>query len=393
MTATRSLFEDLLAAIETGKAPLPARRAAARGALPLDLVELTSVQVLLTRDAEEEVRSAADASLAALGPEEARSLASAESVHPAVLTWLATDQTHRGRVGTLIARHPRADSAALLELAASAEADVLAALVGNEVALLASEALRRRLLDNPALPNNARLRLLDYVEEVAKAQKADEADASGLDETCEPEQEAGASWPDSGLTPAKDPQLAALGIDAEVEALLPELDLGLDAAVLFERSELLGEGDDDEVDSNTLRRLSKLNVGQKLRVALFGSKEERRILIGDSNRLVCTAVIKNPKFTEAEAENVSFSRNVNPELLRLVARHKKFGKSYSIQHNLIRNPRCPPEIALGKVALLKDKDLKMLAKNRNVSDAVRRHARKMMEVREARKRVRLRPGK
>jgi len=103
--------------------------------------------------------------------------------------------------------------------------------------------------------------------------------------------------------------------------------------------------------------------------------------------------VKNPKFTEQEAEAVSNSRNVCDEVLRLVARHRDFGNNYQIQHNLVRNPRCPVEIAMNLVTRLNDKDLKLLLKNRNVSEAVRRQAKRILEAREARRKVRLRTGK
>jgi hypothetical protein len=115
-------------------------------------------------------------------------------------------------------------------------------------------------------------------------------------------------------------------------------------------------------------------------------------LVRDSNRLVAAAVVKNPKFTEQEAEAVSKSRNVNDVVIRLIARHKDFGSSYSIQHNLVRNPRCPVDLALAFMTRLNDKDIVMLAKNRNVSEAVRRHAKKLFDSREERRRVRS-PGK
>jgi hypothetical protein len=131
-----------------------------------------------------------------------------------------------------------------------------------------------------------------------------------------------------------------------------------------------------------------MKVGQKLKLALFGTREERALLVRDSNRIVATAVVKNPKFTETEAENVSNSRNVAEEVLRLIARHREFSKIYKIQHNLVRNPRCPAELAVRFIGTLREQDLKLLVRNRNVGDAVRRQAKKQIEIIHSRRRVR-----
>jgi hypothetical protein len=45
------------------------------------------------------------------------------------------------------------------------------------------------------------------------------------------------------------------------------------------------------------------------------------------------------------------------------------------------------------VAVLNDHDLKLMIRNRNLGEAVRRQAKKVHEVREDRKRVRVTPGK
>jgi len=235
--------------------------------------------------------------------------------------------------------------------------------------------LGARLRANPALPAGARTRLLDLLDELAKP-AVREGDRSAATE--------------GERAPARDPFLAALGFDAEVEALLPQLDL--DLGQLAERSELLGEGA-DEREANVIKRLAGLKIGQKMRVALFGNREERMVLIRDSNRAIAMAVLKNPQFGEEEAEAVANSRNVMQDVLRQIARHREFAKSYQVQHNLARNPRTPIEIAQNLVARLNDKDLKLLVKNRNVADAVRRQAKRVLDAREARRRVRLRKGR
>jgi hypothetical protein len=356
MADESGLAERIRSAIQDGTAPPPARLAAARGAVPLQPSDLAPIQVLLLHDEDPEIAGAAQQALESLATEVSVELAGRGDLPFEMLSYFS----------------------------GSACEETLAVLADNQVGIRRHPEIGHRLVANPALPAASRSRLLDYLAEVdkearqaAEAAERDEAAAHADAGTDEEER----------LEPAKDPFLASLGIDAEVEAMLPELDLDLGA--LSDRSELLGDPDDLEEETNLVNALSRMNVGQKLRRALFGSREERAVLVRDSNRIVAAAVVKNPKFTEQEAERVSTSKNVSDEVLRLIGRHRDFVKNYAIQHNLVRNPRTPIDLSMHFVSRLNDRDLKMLVKNRNVADAVRRQAKKVVTARESRRRVRV----
>ena len=79
----------------------------------------------------------------------------------------------------------------------------------------------------------------------------------------------------------------------------------------------------------------------KVKVALLGKREERGLLIRDSNRLVAVAVMCSPKLTESEGEIFSQLRSVPDEVLRLIGTSQIFTKNYRICLNLIKNPRLP----------------------------------------------------
>jgi hypothetical protein len=373
-------------AVRSGRAARPARLAAARGALPLTAGELLLLQILLARDEDAEIANAARASLASVDAPTAESLAADPDTDLLVLRFLASEPAHWPDAARLLAASTRLPGEDLHAIASSSLPEALSVLVANSQALSEDHSLGDVLAANPALAGADRMRLLDYLEELAKPARAPLTAASGAAAAGDAATGALAE----GLAPAKDPFLAALGIDAEVELLLPEL--GIEIGALSERSELLGEAEDED-EATLIKRLSKLNIGQKLRVALLGERSERTILVRDSNRLIACAVVKNAKFTTHEAETVANSRNVNQEVLRLIARHRDFSASYTIQHSLVRNPRCPPEVALPFIPQLNDKDIRLLLKNRNISEMVRRQAKRTLETREARRRVRLGPSR
>lgn len=376
MNASAGPGARFVAAVRAGTAPRPSRFAAARGALPLDPGDLVLLQVLLTGDEDAEVASAATESLERLEPAIAAELARDETLAPEVLDFLAPRAANWPEVPTTLAGRRGLDPRVYRQLAEGENGEALAILAVNQEALAVDPEMGRRLLENPALPGHAKSRLLDLLDEFSK--EAAVAVSPGAELEAE----------GTGVPRARDPFLASLGIDAEVEALLPELDLDLE--MLADRSELLGELEADD-DASLILRLSKMNVGQKLRVSLFGTREERSILVRDSNRLVACSVVRNPRFSVSEAEQVSKSRNVLSDVLRLISRHRDFGSSYAIQRNLVLNPRCPADLAMNLVSGLNDHDLRLMLRNRNLRESVRRQAKKVFEVREERKRVRVMP--
>jgi ABC-type lipopolysaccharide export system ATPase subunit len=62
-------------------------------------------------------------------------------------------------------------------------------------------------------------------------------------------------------------------------------------------------------------------------------------------------------------------------------------KRYAVAHNLVRNPRTPTAIAINLVSRLREKDLKLLTSDRNVTELVRVTARKQILARQQRQKV------
>lgn len=149
------------------------------------------------------------------------------------------------------------------------------------------------------------------------------------------------------------------------------------------RAEILPAGDSAEnanVDSpepareTLLQHLSRMNSAQKIKRALLGSREERLILIRDSNKIVARAVVQSPKLSEAEVEAFASMKNVSEEVLRLIAANRGYLKSYSVVHALSNNSRAPLDVTLRLLGRLTERDIKALSVNRNIPDALRKAA-------------------
>jgi hypothetical protein len=150
---------------------------------------------------------------------------------------------------------------------------------------------------------------------------------------------------------------------------------------------ILGEWQADDENPATAERVSMLNkimkmgVKDRVKMAMMGDREARNILIRDPNRLVAQAVANNPKITEKEVETIAAMRAIPEDVLRQIAVNRQWQRSYSIMHNLARNPRTPIANALTIMSRMQLKDLVALSKNRNVSDAVRRQALRLSQAR------------
>lgn len=135
---------------------------------------------------------------------------------------------------------------------------------------------------------------------------------------------------------------------------------------------------DDE--HNIYKLVKSLTVGQKIKVALTGGKSIREFLVKDTNKVVCSAVLKNPRITEDEVMRVITSKSTSDDMLRQVGRHKEWTKNYNIKLNMVLNPKTPLQTSLKFLDHLYEKDLISIAKGKNVPSVLASAARRKMDA-------------
>jgi hypothetical protein len=133
-----------------------------------------------------------------------------------------------------------------------------------------------------------------------------------------------------------------------------------------------------------LQIVSRMNVGQRIKAAFSGNKEERAILIRDSVRLVQNAVLASPKLSDAEVETFAGAKNLGENVMREIARQRRFVKIYAVIRNLVNNPRCPLDISLTLVKNLQVYDLKSLRHSKGVPDTIRKVAERLYQEKASR---------
>lgn len=132
-----------------------------------------------------------------------------------------------------------------------------------------------------------------------------------------------------------------------------------------------------------IQRLAKMNVVQRIQLALLGGREERIALIRDPNKVVQRAVLQSPRLTESEVESFASMTVLTAEILRQISINKLWMKSYSIVRNLTSNSKTPLDITLHLLPRLIPRDLKILGTNKNVPETLRTMAAKMSTKRES----------
>jgi hypothetical protein len=137
------------------------------------------------------------------------------------------------------------------------------------------------------------------------------------------------------------------------------------------------DGTSEEVDQQSItQKLALMGVAERLKAAMKGTKSERAILIRDPNKLVSAAVLSSPKLTESEVENFAKLANVSEEILRTIGMNRGWIKNYGVIAALTKNPKTPLAVSMRFVQRLSDRDLKMIALDRNLQEPLKLMVRK-----------------
>jgi hypothetical protein len=121
-----------------------------------------------------------------------------------------------------------------------------------------------------------------------------------------------------------------------------------------------------------------MGIAEKIKLALRGNKDARSILIRDTNKLIRRLVLQNPRVTDPEVIAVARNRTADDELLRIVAERREWMRNYQVRLALATNPKTPLVVALKQVATLAERDLRLIAKSKNVPAGVAVQARRLL---------------
>jgi hypothetical protein len=144
-------------------------------------------------------------------------------------------------------------------------------------------------------------------------------------------------------------------------------------------SELLDDVvEPDAPKQNLQARITAMKIGERLKLALNGGRDARAILIRDPNLLVQRFVLQNPRISDEEVVAVAKNRTAERELLEMISKKKEWINNYQVRLSLVTNPKTPITIAVRYVRTLLVRDLRLLAKSKNVPVAVNGAAKRLV---------------
>ncbi|HLO00230.1 MAG TPA: hypothetical protein VK208_17355 [Pyrinomonadaceae bacterium] len=395
--ATTISTNPAVQAIISGSAPQQARLAAASGLLPLPQADLLEVLVALRQADDAEIAEAAEETLASQAVEDLLGAAQSSETSPAVLNYLASASLVTREIHEAVILNNKTSDEAVAGLASSTSDSALLDLIAtNQQRLVRFPRIIEAILANSDRSAEAERRAREtrrefFEKERGAQQIAQELRSRGKSAAAEffetADLTAGLSVEDAWLIAehieVEDAELDSSWLPAErYEELKAETSeqkaANFKRAMEFEQAES-GAVPPERV--SLIRRIMFMNAKDRMKLAMKGDREARSILIRDSNRVVATAVIQNPRVTDQEVENIAAMRTVADEVLRLISMNRSWARSYAVIHNLVRNPRTPIPTVLSTLPRIRTKDLKQLALNRNVPEMTRRQAVRLAEAR------------
>jgi hypothetical protein len=341
------------------KAPPPLRTMGAKGLVPaVAAVDLCTLLYFLSFDADAGIREAAQRTAEGL-PDKIWGVAlRAEGLKAQVLDWLASRFAGKDAALELVLLNPASSDETIARLAPVVSQKLADIVRQNELRLLRHDDIIRGLCQNP------------------------NALASSLDGACD-------FCVRNGLTLLDVPRLVEAhkrvhGVDPTVGAAEPAETA---AALMSEYTDELARekaeaeaaaakatAEEEQKKLTITQRIMKMSVSEKIKLATLGNKEARTLLLRDANKLVCMAAATSPRITDGEILSLANSRTVNAEVLRYVYSNREFVRTYSIKISLVKNPKVPLPTALKMMYTLQEKDIKELARDRNVPQTIQSQA-------------------
>ncbi len=149
--------------------------------------------------------------------------------------------------------------------------------------------------------------------------------------------------------------------------------------------ELAGLKEEDSSEGDIRAQLRDMGIPQKVKLAMFGNATCRMLLIGDANRLVQEAVLKNPQIQDREIYDFAKNSNIPENVLRRISDSKSWMKNYLAKLHLVLNPKTPSDVSLKWLRFLRSSDLKKIGSSKNVSQVVATAAKKRIADMQKRK--------
>jgi hypothetical protein len=342
-------------------APKPPRMMAARGIMPgLKPADIVTVVAALTENEDAEVAAVAQATFGQLPPPMLNG-ALATDLDPGVADRLARAYIAHHDVMARVLQLPRLGDDTLVHCAEHANEKIGELIATNEQRMLACPQVIEKLYMNKKVRMSTSDRLIDL------------AVRNGVTLGIPAFKEAAEAIKNELIVQATEEPTYDDVLFQEVEQLANEVETKVGTDDLFVAGEDHNVAPQEVVveDARPLyARINDMTVTEKIRAAMLGNSACRLLLVRDRNRLVAEAAAKSPMLTENDAARITASRVVGDEVLRIIATNRELVRNYQVKLNLVQNPRTPFTFAIRLIPQLRDNDVRLIARSKNVPSQV-----------------------
>ncbi|MEM6792804.1 MAG: hypothetical protein AAF725_02405 [Acidobacteriota bacterium] len=320
---------------------------AAQGLVPLAPEELLPIQIALTGSPDAEIATKASEALSNLAPSMAvdfvREQAGERELHYLGLHVVSSE------VREAVLRRPDVPRQTLAEMAPSLSPDHQEILILRQDAILELPAILVSLESNPQLSSYAKRRIWEYREHLLPKDKV--------------------------------PHKSAEEVEAEVDAITDE-EMEEALAEAKSRAAEAGEAEGETIDETkiTPAQVRLLPVPMRMKIARNADRQMRALLVRDANSLVAVTTITANSVPDSEIESIANNRSVCEEVLAEIPKRREWIRKYSIARALVKNPKNNLTTSLKLLPRMSVRDLRDLAKDKNVADGVRQMALRLYQA-------------
>ena len=137
-------------------------------------------------------------------------------------------------------------------------------------------------------------------------------------------------------------------------------------------------GEEEGKKKTLIQVINDMSPAQKICLALKGNREARTILIRDTNKIVCSAVIRSPRITDREVALAAQMRSVHEEVIRIICGNRDWLRKYPIKLALVNNPKTPLARSMAMIKGIHQRDLKAISRSTQVPSALRGVAKRLL---------------
>ena len=336
------------------------------------------------------MRDTAAASLDTLKPESFAALAAAPDAPPEVLGFLCLwPRAPREVIEAAIFNRATPDSALVILAGQTQDASIIEAISLKQQSLIRAPGIIEAILSNPARSFEAERRASEVRQEFFEKQFGAQLVAD--EQRVRAEAEAA-----TRVEEEKRRQMVSIE-DVDDLIRLGLIEEGIDDSLITEYESEFGPFDERPPEAHetfdigpiveeihaaemtqittdrmpVFQQIALMSIKDRVMLAIKGTREARLILVRDPNRMVASAVMRNPRLTDNEIEYIASIKSIHEDVLRQIGSNRAWVKGYAVIHNLVRNPRTPIAISLGFLNRIQTRDLRALSLNKNIPDVIR----------------------